>query len=851
MKKIKLFPVFSILIAVSFLFHATGSQAQSVEYIESDIRISPRNNVFDLSSPRDLFFVVHHPRTMLESVTQNGQDVDYRIMMFDGMRTGGKDLLLPYTSRINISAEYASGLAPGQHAFVFHFADGTVRDFNLHIVDETTRGEFGLEIVSFDVEHGTSVFIRIEDKTILVDTGPNHNTKNRVVPFLKDRGIEKIDYVFLTHWHWDHVSGLASIDRDLDVSDFSSGARGWLDAGNKVDGFEVGQTWYNLTDGVTTGFNEVAGQIASGRTHTDIFRVGNEFDIGEAHFTVLNAARFDDDAYPHYRSQHFGGYDNRNNRSLAFRMEYNGFVYTHGGDTYQHAQQAMMTTFDDELLKAHFYHGNHHFHGGLSTDYLKLVEPHLFFTSAEQSAYDRSAYVDGVMGDVVPYLEANSDRFIENLFAYEVGHVIMEVNNPDDWRYETHYIERSNVSDPLRLEITDPAEGAAFPENEDIDIKATVTDPAGSLEKVRFHASRLMLTELSDPPYEYTWENAPAGRYLLRMDGIGSSGDVISSSRNIQITVGDVPEPDTLVHHWAFDEGSGDIAYNSVNIFDAIIHGATWTEGKYGHALAFNGTSDFVEVPHNSSLDFEGEVTIAAWIYLNDASGDQNVLQKGRNYALFEIRGNSGSPANVFNDGNNWRVFHYTKSKEFFTGDWHHVAFTYDGSQAVNYVNGERDNSFNVSGTMQTVTDHLGIGVNAPYNDSYFNGKIDEVVIFNRALNASQMQLVYENRMDEIAIATGMEKDADIPGEVILHQNHPNPFNPATSIEYYLPHAAMVSLTVYDIKGRRVAELVRGEAQPAGRHSAIFDAQHLASGVYIYRLRAGSQTLEKIMSLVK
>lgn len=850
MKKINNFTFISVFIAVSFLLYAGESRAQGVEYIESDIRISPRNNVLNLNQPRDLFFVVHHPRTMLESITQNGQDVDYRIMMFEGIRTGGKDLHLPYTSRIDISAEYLSGLAPGQHAFDFHFADGTVRDFDLQIIDETTRGEFGLEIISFDVDHGTSVFIRIEDKTILVDTGPNHNTKNRVVPLLKDRGIEKIDYVFLTHWHWDHVSGLASIDRDLDVRNFSSGARNWLDAGNKVEGFEVGEIWYNLTDGVTTGFNEVAGEIASGQTHTDTFKVGNEFEIGEAHFTVLNAARFDAEEYPHYRSQHFGGYDNRNNRSLAFRMEYNGFVYTHGGDTYQHAQQAMMNSFNSEQLKAHFYHGNHHFHGGLSTDYLKLVEPHLFFTSAEQAAYDRSAYVDGVMGNVVPYLESNSDRFIENLFAYEVGHVIMEVNEPDDWRYETHYIERSNVSDPLRIDITEPGENAVFPENADIDIKATVTDPAGRLEKVQFHASRLMLTEISEPPFEYTWENAPSGRYLLRLDGMDSEGDVISSSRNIQITVGDVPEPDTLVHHWAFDEGSGDIAYNSVNISDGFLHGATWVEGKYGYALAFNGTSDFVEVPHNSSLDFEKDITIAAWIYLNNASGDQNVLQKGRNYALFEIRGNSETPANVLHDGQNWHLFPYTKSKEYFEGDWHHVAYTFDGSQVVNYVNGEFDRSFNISGTMETVTDPLGIGVNSPYNDSYFNGKIDEIMIFNRALNSAQIQKVYQNRLDEISFSTNLENDADISRSVFLHQNVPNPFNPATVIRYDLPSAGHVRLEVFDLLGRSIIVLV-DKNKPAGRHEVSFDAAGLSSGIYIYRVKAGDFLKTRHMTLLK
>ena len=52
---IKIFSFIFILIAVAFLFHAAGSQAQSVEYIENDIRISPHDNVFDLTQPRDLF----------------------------------------------------------------------------------------------------------------------------------------------------------------------------------------------------------------------------------------------------------------------------------------------------------------------------------------------------------------------------------------------------------------------------------------------------------------------------------------------------------------------------------------------------------------------------------------------------------------------------------------------------------------------------------------------------------------------------------------------------------------------------------------------------------------------------
>jgi len=90
----------------------------------------------------------------------------------------------------------------------------------------------------------------------------------------------------------------------------------------------------------------------------------------------------------------------------------------------------------------------------------------------------------------------------------------------------------------------------------------------------------------------------------------------------------------------------------------------------------------------------------------------------------------------------------------------------------------------------------------------------------------------------------------DTPGEFMLSQNYPNPFNPATTIEFSLPQPGMVTLTVYNMLGQRVATLVSGELQ-AGRHSHHWDATGLASGVYLYRLTAGEYTRTRAMVLVK
>lgn len=96
-------------------------------------------------------------------------------------------------------------------------------------------------------------------------------------------------------------------------------------------------------------------------------------------------------------------------------------------------------------------------------------------------------------------------------------------------------------------------------------------------------------------------------------------------------------------------------------------------------------------------------------------------------------------------------------------------------------------------------------------------------------------------------IATGFN---DVPTSFVLEQNYPNPFNPATTIRYQLSADSFVSLKVYDVLGRRVANIVN-ERQNVGGYSVTFDASRLASGVYFYRLIAGNYSSTKSMLLIK
>jgi hypothetical protein len=91
---------------------------------------------------------------------------------------------------------------------------------------------------------------------------------------------------------------------------------------------------------------------------------------------------------------------------------------------------------------------------------------------------------------------------------------------------------------------------------------------------------------------------------------------------------------------------------------------------------------------------------------------------------------------------------------------------------------------------------------------------------------------------------------APLPVEYSLSQNYPNPFNPSTTIRYGLPQKSDVMLTVYNTVGQQVRVLVNG-TQDAGYHEAQFDASELASGLYFYRLQAGTFVQSKKLVLVR
>ncbi len=110
----------------------------------------------------------------------------------------------------------------------------------------------------------------------------------------------------------------------------------------------------------------------------------------------------------------------------------------------------------------------------------------------------------------------------------------------------------------------------------------------------------------------------------------------------------------------------------------------------------------------------------------------------------------------------------------------------------------------------------------------------------------------------EITLApsgVSMYSGANVPEQFVLENNYPNPFNPETKIEYYVPHRSRVKLTVYNALGQKIKTLVDSHVS-RGRHSVVWDGtdelgNQVSSGVYIYALESGNTKLTKRMTLLK
>lgn len=147
-------------------------------------------------------------------------------------------------------------------------------------------------------------------------------------------------------------------------------------------------------------------------------------------------------------------------------------------------------------------------------------------------------------------------------------------------------------------------------------------------------------------------------------------------------------------------------------------------------------------------------------------------------------------------------------------------------------------------------TDSTGTFVKLDSSDMVYGNTLDLVCL--RCHPGWTIQYVYpiaENIHEEGLGVIPNQKDAYINGFAVLH-NYPNPFNVGTTIEFSIPQADFVSLTIVDLNGRIVDKLME-ERLTAGKYDVNFNAAHLASGLYVCRLATSTASLFHKMLLIK
>jgi hypothetical protein len=149
-------------------------------------------------------------------------------------------------------------------------------------------------------------------------------------------------------------------------------------------------------------------------------------------------------------------------------------------------------------------------------------------------------------------------------------------------------------------------------------------------------------------------------------------------------------------------------------------------------------------------------------------------------------------------------------------------------------------------GNWRTIGFREGKGTTSEPQQYSYSDKFD---IVSPKLYYRLKQIDFNGSFEYFPTAFGIEVEIT-PSVFSLSQNYPNPFNPTTTIEYQLPASSKVTLKVYDVLGNEVATLLNEEKQ-AGIYEVMFDASNYSSGVYIYRLQAGSFIEIKKMVLMK
>lgn len=198
-----------------------------------------------------------------------------------------------------------------------------------------------------------------------------------------------------------------------------------------------------------------------------------------------------------------------------------------------------------------------------------------------------------------------------------------------------------------------------------------------------------------------------------------------------------------LVGAWEFTEGSGLTAYDSSGFGNhgIVTNGPTWTGGRAGSALSFNGTTQYVDV--SSFNKTFTSATFIAWVNRTGSGSNAGIIfSRGTNVSGMQIFDTGTLLAYTWNDASN--TYDWSSNLTIPLNQWALIAVAVEPTQAKAYMGSSSGLAVAVNTVSHTssVLDSLKIARDS-YSTRYFPGLIDNACIYNRALSAAEIALMY------------------------------------------------------------------------------------------------------------
>jgi len=320
---------------------------------------------------------------------------------------------------------------------------------------------------------------------------------------------------------------------------------------------------------------------------------------------------------------------------------------------------------------------------------------------------------------------------------------------------------------------------------------------------------------------------------------------------------------DTLVAHYKFN---GNAADSSGFGNDGEVVGATLAADRFGNlneAYVFDG-DDYINFSSSDSIEFgKKDFSFSLWFRaVNDDRAQYQILRKGNDHAtLNEARWaieliEDGKLRVIFEDAENeFNTLVANGQNQFLDEQWHHLVAVFDRDSSLRvYVDNELDlQDMGIKSFSGHLTNDISYNLYAGRDNTGnpakgYMGSLDDIRIYSYALGEGAILQLYEGN-DNVRVSN--EEEIIVSPKVFkLDQNYPNPFNPSTRINFSLEKPGFVELKVYDITGRLISTIVN-DSKTSGNHSVFFNGANLASGIYIYELKANGRRAIKRFTFIK